>query len=170
MHYIQCSNKGISFGFFVVYFNLQFVQLEAIISGMVDEYPKFRAVQHWVTLATCFFMWIVSNVFITRGGMYWLQLFDWYAASISVILICLVEIVIVGWIYGVHNFIRDVEFMIGHKVGIWWMLTWKYITPTILSVMKKKTESPTAIDVTFSKLKLSSSFSVHFHHNDLLQH
>jgi solute carrier family 6 amino acid transporter-like protein 5/7/9/14 len=32
--------------------------------------------------------------------MYVLQLFDWYAASTSVILICIVEVVIVGWIYG----------------------------------------------------------------------
>lgn len=66
--------------------------------------------------------------------MYLLQLFDWYAASISVILICLCEIIIVGWIYGVKNFVRDIEFMIGHSVGTWWILCWKYITPTILSV------------------------------------
>lgn len=66
--------------------------------------------------------------------MYWLQLFDWYAASISVILICLVEIVIVGWIYGIHNFVRDVEFMIGHRVEWCWIVCWKYITPTILFV------------------------------------
>jgi len=32
--------------------------------------------------------------------MYVLQLLDWYAASMSVILICIVEVVIVGWIYG----------------------------------------------------------------------
>lgn len=66
--------------------------------------------------------------------MYILQLFDWYAASISVILICLCETIIIGWIYGVENFIRDVEFMIGTKISKWWLASWKYITPTILSV------------------------------------
>lgn len=66
--------------------------------------------------------------------MYLLQLFDWYAASISVILICLCEVVIVGWIYGVKNFIRDIEFMIGETVPQWWLICWKYITPVILSV------------------------------------
>lgn len=66
--------------------------------------------------------------------MYILQLFDWYAASISVILICLCEIIIVGWIYGVENFIRDIEFMIGTRVEKWWLICWKYITPTILTV------------------------------------
>ena len=32
--------------------------------------------------------------------MYILQMFDWYAASISVISICLVEAIVVGWTYG----------------------------------------------------------------------
>lgn len=68
--------------------------------------------------------------------MYVLQLFDWYSASISVILICLIEIIIVGWIYGVDNFVRDIEFMIGKPIERWWILCWKYITPTILSVRK----------------------------------
>lgn len=66
--------------------------------------------------------------------MYWLQLFDWYAASVSVILICLVEIIIIGWVYGVENFVRDVEFMIGVRVERCWIVCWKYVTPTILSV------------------------------------
>lgn len=63
-----------------------------------------------------------------------LQLFDWYAASISVILICFCECIIVGWIYGIENFKRDIEFMIGNPVGRWWLICWKYITPSILSV------------------------------------
>lgn len=76
----------------------------------------------------------IKNENIFQGGMYLLQLFDWYAASISVILVCLCEVIIVGWIYGVNNFIRDIEFMIGNTVPKWWLICWKYITPTILSV------------------------------------
>lgn len=66
--------------------------------------------------------------------MYWLQLFDWYAASISVILVCLIECIAVGWAYGVDNFVRDIEFMIGHKLERWWTISWKYVTPGILTV------------------------------------
>lgn len=69
-----------------------------------------------------------------QGGMYMLQLLDWYAASMSVILVCLVEVVIVSWVYGMRRFVFDVEFMIGCKIGKWWCLCWKYITPVILSV------------------------------------
>lgn len=66
--------------------------------------------------------------------MYILQLLDWYAASISVILICLVEVIVVGWTYGVRRFVNDLEYMIQDKVHWWWPLCWKYITPIILAV------------------------------------
>lgn len=69
--------------------------------------------------------------------MYWLQLFDWYAASISVILICLVEVFIVGWTYGLNNFVKDLEFMISHKIHWWWKVSWKVTTPIILTVNTK---------------------------------
>lgn len=63
-----------------------------------------------------------------------LQLFDWYAASISVIMICFVEVFIVGWTYGIKQFVADIEFMIGEEVHWWWKLSWKFITPIILLV------------------------------------
>lgn len=138
--------------------HFQFVQIEAIISAVLDEYPRLRAYKSWATFFTCLIMFFVSMLFVTRvhnisfifskyfnlisllflcflkGGMYFLQLFDWYAASISVILVCLCEVIIVGWIYGVKNFIRDIEFMIGARVEHWWLICWKYTTPIILSV------------------------------------
>lgn len=66
--------------------------------------------------------------------MFILQLLDWYSASVSVILICIFEIVMVGWIYGVDNFINDIYFMIGKKPEKLWRYCWKYITPLILVV------------------------------------
>lgn len=110
-----------------------FVQIEAIISSVTDAYPKLRNHKHRVTAVSIFIMFLGSIIFVTNGGMYILQMFDWYAASISVMSICFVEVLIVGWTYGCENFVRDVEFMIGEKLHFWWPLCWKYITPTILS-------------------------------------
>lgn len=66
--------------------------------------------------------------------MYLIQLLDWYSASISVILVCIVEVVAVAWIYGCDNFVRDVQFMIDRKVERCWRVLWKYVTPILLSV------------------------------------
>ncbi|XP_058840189.1 sodium- and chloride-dependent glycine transporter 1 [Topomyia yanbarensis] len=122
--------------FFVMLFLLgvdsMFVQIEAVLSSVVDVYPKLRIHKRWITFGTCFSMFLLSILFTTQGGMYLLQLFDWYAASISVILVCIVEIVAVAWIYGVHEYVRDIEFMIGKRIEWYWIVAWKYITPLIL--------------------------------------
>lgn len=76
-----------------------------------------------------------SNPNVAQGGMYVIQLLDWYAASITVIAICFVELIMIAWLYGVENFARDVGFMTGHRPGKWWQVCWKYLTPTILLVM-----------------------------------
>ncbi|XP_049832189.1 sodium- and chloride-dependent glycine transporter 1-like [Schistocerca gregaria] len=110
-----------------------FVQIEAIMSSVTDEYPVLRKHKRIVTLASCFVMFLGSLSCITNGGMYVLQLLDWYSASISVILICSVEVISIAWIYGCENFCQDIEFMMNEKVQIWWKICWKYITPCILT-------------------------------------
>lgn len=123
--------------FFIMLFLLGldscFVQIEAIISSVIDEYPKLRKHKKLVGFLSCFIMFLGSITCVTNGGMYILQLLDWYAASISVILICLVEVIVVGWTYGVRRFVNDLEYMIQDKVHWWWPLCWKYITPIILA-------------------------------------
>lgn len=70
-----------------------------------------------------------------KGGMYVLQLLDWYAASISIILICFLELLCICWFYGIDHFVRDIEFMLNEKLHLWWQICWKYITPIILMVL-----------------------------------
>ncbi|XP_017492044.1 PREDICTED: sodium- and chloride-dependent glycine transporter 1-like isoform X1 [Rhagoletis zephyria] len=111
-----------------------FVQIEAIISSVIDEVPKLRKHKALVTLGSVFIMFLMSIIMVTRGGMFILQLFDWYSASVSVILICVLEVVMVAWIYGVDNFIDDIYFMIGKRPGIVWKFCWMYLTPIILIV------------------------------------
>lgn len=72
--------------------------------------------------------------FSLQSGMYWLSLLDWYSASITIMLISIVEVVVVGWTYGVTNFVKDIEFMIKDKVSWFWIVSWKVTTPLILMV------------------------------------
>ncbi|KAJ8952516.1 hypothetical protein NQ318_003312 [Aromia moschata] len=110
-----------------------FVTIESIVNSIVDEYPQFRRQKSWITFLSVVMMMAVSTLYTTKGGMYWVQLFDWYSASISVVLICLVEVLIVGWTYGVKNFKEDIEFMIKEKISWFWTISWKVTTPSILA-------------------------------------
>ena len=60
------------------------------------------------------------------------QIFDYYAASGMVLLFfCFTECVAVSWVYGVNNWHRNVEDMVGHRVLPWLKICWFIITPAI---------------------------------------
>ena len=44
----------------------------------------------------------------------------------------ILEVIGVCWIYGLNRFIRDVDFMLNVKLGVYWKLTWAYIIPITL--------------------------------------
>lgn len=105
-----------------------FVQIEAIISSVVDEYRVLQKKKLLVTVISCFTMFLISTIMVTQGGIFILQLLDWYSASIAVILICFIEVVMVAYSYGLENFAEDIFFMVHEKLGCWSFI-WKYLTP-----------------------------------------
>ncbi|XP_030384133.1 sodium- and chloride-dependent glycine transporter 1 [Scaptodrosophila lebanonensis] len=109
-----------------------FVQLEAIVTAALDEIPRLRNHKRKLTLFACFVFFSMAIIMTTNAGMYILQLFDWYSSAISVICICLVEVIMVAYIYGIDNFMTDVEFMLGRRPSLFWKISWKYVTPIIL--------------------------------------
>ncbi|VEN52499.1 unnamed protein product [Callosobruchus maculatus] len=125
--------------FFLMLYNIGldslFVTIETVVSAIVDDFPYLRKFQFYLTLTTVVLSASFSILYCTSSGIYWLQLFDWYAASISVVLICLSEVIIVGWTYGIKRFIRDIEFMSGEKLSWYWTLSWKIITPLFLTFL-----------------------------------
>ncbi|XP_033159892.1 sodium- and chloride-dependent glycine transporter 1 [Drosophila mauritiana] len=109
-----------------------FVQLEAIMSSILDEWYWVRNHKCKLTLISCLIFLGLSSIMCTNGGMFILQLFDWYSSAIAVIVICLVEIIMVAWIYGIKNFMLDVEFMLGKRPSLYWRIVWQVVTPVII--------------------------------------
>ena len=65
-------------------------------------------------------------------------LFDASAPSWNLLLFALLEVLIVSWIYGVDRFLENMEEMnikLGFLTRIYWKLSWKFITPMILSLL-----------------------------------
>ncbi|XP_060517059.1 sodium- and chloride-dependent glycine transporter 1 [Cylas formicarius] len=112
-----------------------FVSIEAIVTSITDAYPKLRVHKNRIILLSSAVLWLFSTIYTTNSGIYWLTIMDYYSASISVVLICFVEVIIVGWIYGVRNFASDIEFMINDKISWFWRISWKITAPLILGVM-----------------------------------
>lgn len=70
--------------------------------------------------------------FLTQGGVYVLQWLDNYAATYSVLVVGFLELVVIGWVYGIDRFIGDIEDMLNTKLSIIWKIMWKYVSPLSL--------------------------------------
>ena len=63
-----------------------------------------------------------------------IQIIDNFAATYSLLIIGLFECVVLSWVYGIDNFFKDIEMMIGRKPTVWWKIMWAYVTPALLFV------------------------------------
>ncbi|XP_067683688.1 sodium-dependent proline transporter-like [Haliotis asinina] len=107
----------------------QFAQVETVLTGTLDLFPHLRARKTFVILIICSAMFLLGLPLVTPGGMYWLQLMDHYAASWSLLVICLTENVAIVYIYGINRFFKDLEIMMGKPPSIWWKICWMGLSP-----------------------------------------
>ncbi|XP_054827051.1 sodium- and chloride-dependent glycine transporter 2 [Eublepharis macularius] len=111
-----------------------FATIETIVTSVADEFPKYlRTHKPLFTLGCCVAFFIMGFPMITQGGMYMLQLVDTYAASYSLVIIAIFELVGVSYIYGLQRFCEDIEMMIGFQPSKFWRVCWAFVTPTILT-------------------------------------
>ncbi|KAK7088378.1 hypothetical protein V1264_022303 [Littorina saxatilis] len=125
---------SIIFFFMIITLGLDttFGALEAIITGVLDEYPSLRKKRELFVAGIMVYCFLGSLVTATYGGIYVVQLFDTYAVPISILLVVFLEAVAVNWIYGVDRFSADIQSMLGSPPGAFWRVTWTYISPVFL--------------------------------------
>ncbi|XP_076436209.1 sodium-dependent dopamine transporter-like [Babylonia areolata] len=108
---------------------------EVGLTTITDLYPRLHGRRPVVTAVFCCVYLFVSLPFVTQGGMYVFQLTDWFAATVSIIFIGILECVVVGWIYGFQAIGDDIHLMLGKRPPFILCLFWKYITPCLLLVL-----------------------------------
>ncbi|XP_067652464.1 sodium- and chloride-dependent glycine transporter 1-like [Haliotis asinina] len=111
-----------------------FSMVETVISAILDEYPwllKWRVI---VALGYCVISFLLGLLFTTEGGIYILQLLDWYFVVIFLIVDGFLECIILGWIYGVDRLSADIALMLGRPAPLFFKITWCYVTPAMLLV------------------------------------
>ncbi|KAJ6601511.1 Sodium-dependent serotonin transporter, partial [Pseudolycoriella hygida] len=69
------------------------------------------------------------------GGVYLVNFLNVYGPGLAILFVVFVEAAGVFWFYGVDNFSKDIEEMIGHKPGIFWRVCWTYISPIFLLII-----------------------------------
>ncbi|XP_043599055.1 sodium-dependent nutrient amino acid transporter 1-like isoform X2 [Bombus pyrosoma] len=120
--------------FFVMMFVLGVGSIVGMVSGVVSCLKeKLPNMEIWkIVLSVCSMGFAVSTVYITPGGQFILTLVDYYGTSFVVFILASFEITAVTWVYGIENFLDDIEFMLDRKASSYWRICWFLLTPLIL--------------------------------------
>merc|ERR1712079_419789 len=111
-----------------------FGTLEGVITCIYDlKLVPWR--KEIVTGCICAVSYLIGLLFCQRSGEYWLQMFDTFSASLPLLLIALFEVLGVSFVYGTEKFEDDIEYMISIRPGWYWTITWRYISPVLVSVI-----------------------------------
>ncbi|XP_033763496.1 sodium- and chloride-dependent betaine transporter-like [Pecten maximus] len=86
---------------FTVGLDSQIVQIQILYTGLTDKWPSTFGRHGLLTLAVILVIsGVCGIVFVTQGGMYVVQLTDWYLSSVSILLLVGTEVIVLAWIYG----------------------------------------------------------------------
>lgn len=132
--------------FFLMLFLLglgtQLVATEAITTAIIDEYYpcikpyfNFNYTKELLSAVNVFISFICGIPMITNGGMYIFQIFDYYAASRTLLFVGLFEIVAISYSYGIKRYCRNLEMMYRFKIGAWLKFMWVFATPLFTLVL-----------------------------------
>ncbi|XP_031829549.2 sodium-dependent nutrient amino acid transporter 1 [Nomia melanderi] len=123
--------------FFVMMFVLGVGSIVGMVSGVVcalkEKLPNLKFWQ--IVLPVCLVGFSVSTIYVTPGGQFLLTLVDYYGTSFVVFILAFFEITAVMWLYGIENFVDDLEFMMDKETSSYWRICWFFVTPLILIVI-----------------------------------
>ncbi|KFD56982.1 hypothetical protein M513_02239 [Trichuris suis] len=108
-----------------------FVMVETAITAAYDELlhrGKGHIKRVYILIVGCSAMFLLGLFFVTKGGIYLLHLVDQYCAFITVIVICILELLSFAWLYGAERLLSDFEFMTKKKLSPVWAVNWRFTT------------------------------------------
>ena len=107
--------------------------IETYIAGIQD---KFKISRKKAVVICCGLSALTSIIYATQGGLNILDIVDAFINNYGVAFAGLAEIIAVVWVLNKLNDLRDhANALSDIRLGSWWTICLKYITPLILTLM-----------------------------------
>ncbi|TQS75997.1 sodium-dependent transporter [Ornithinibacillus gellani] len=106
---------------------------ETYVAGLVDKFniSRTKAVLFGGGLAA-----IISFLFATQGGLFFLDAADYFINQFGVALLGLVEVVLIAWVFRkLGEFKSHANEISDIRLGSWWTISLGLITPLVLGYM-----------------------------------
>ncbi|XP_018302734.1 sodium- and chloride-dependent GABA transporter ine [Mycetomoellerius zeteki] len=116
--------------------NSQFAVVEVVVTSIQDGFPnwvKRHLLCHEVlVLLICVISFLFGLPNITQGGIYFFQLIDHYAASMSIMFLAFFEVIAISWLYGVRRLCNNVKEMTGRLPSKYFRFCWFLAAPLLI--------------------------------------
>ena len=77
----------------------------------------------------------LTFLFFFQGGIFFFQLIDHYAASISIMFLAFFEVIAISWFYGVKRLCSNVKEMTGRVPSMYFRFCWLVAAPLLIMVI-----------------------------------
>jgi neurotransmitter:Na+ symporter, NSS family len=107
--------------------------LETVVASIREKFDLSRtAAVNWI----CGLATLVSLLYVTRGGLFYLDTVDHFVNAYGLAVAGLLQVVLIAWVAKtLHDQQRHINELSYIKVGAWWTVSLKYITPVLLGFM-----------------------------------
>ncbi|XP_055372366.1 sodium-dependent nutrient amino acid transporter 1-like [Condylostylus longicornis] len=126
--------------FSVLFFSLLFIlgvgsNIGMMSCSMTAITDNFKIKQWQIALIIAVISFSIGLIYMTPGGLWMLNIIDNHGASMNCLILGIMELFVLSWIYGVNNICRDIKFMMNRSTGLFWRISWGFITPIIMTAI-----------------------------------
>ena len=109
-----------------------FSLVEASACGLKDKFGWSNLKANFIVSGASF---TIGLLFISGSGLYWLDIVDYFMNHFGLIFACLIECIVFAWIYKIDKIKDHINSLHGMKVGKFWIVMIKYVSPLVLLFM-----------------------------------
>eukprot|EP00401_Gymnodinium_catenatum_P062966 CAMPEP_0117503806 /NCGR_PEP_ID=MMETSP0784-20121206/24524_1 /TAXON_ID=39447 /ORGANISM="" /LENGTH=633 /DNA_ID=CAMNT_0005299143 /DNA_START=63 /DNA_END=1964 /DNA_ORIENTATION=+ len=128
--------------FFIMLFCLgvdsQFAMVEGVMTVLHDAGVGHSLPKWQLTALVCGVSWLLGLIFVTRAGVYWFNLFDYYSCVIAMFVVTFVECLGVSiccnkpfW----GDFTGKVKEWTGRELGPCWLIMYTFVCPVLILIL-----------------------------------
>lgn len=117
--------------------------IEAVTSAIID---KLSWTRKKAASVVCGIGFAVSMAFATNGGLLLLDLVDYFINNVALLTSCLVELIVIGWLFKVADIREYADNISEFSIGKWFDVCIRFLSPAMLAMILVTNLSNTLTD------------------------
>eukprot|EP00092_Neocalanus_flemingeri_P075490 GFUD01093507.1.p1 GENE.GFUD01093507.1~~GFUD01093507.1.p1 ORF type:complete len:238 (-),score=36.55 GFUD01093507.1:91-804(-) len=107
--------------------------MSAVTTTICDSFPDTN--KKLIIKICCIVGFAIGLFYVTPGGQIMLEMVDYYGGTMLILVLASIEIVAINWIYGTSMITRDLNFMLGSNLSVYWRFCWGILCPILLPLL-----------------------------------